>query len=280
MERKWYRQGDELLQEIGETEPGESELLFWYIGQCGFVYKKNVIVYIDPVLNDLTDQMGCSRRYYPAPFSPEKVAADYVLCTHGHRDHLDIATLTGIAESDSHTRFIVPGDCIPALEEAGIEKGRVTEARAGEEIALPGLTVFPVSAAHPVHRKTERGADVALCYQLVMGGIRLLHLGDTYLTEQLLADLQALDVPDLFFVPINGGDYFRTARNCIGNLNAAEVAQLAVLLRAGVTVPTHYDMMKGNTVDPLAFIRALREIDTTARWRMPVLGEGVVYRRL
>ena len=111
-----------------------------------------------------------------------------------------------------------------------------------------------------------------------MDGIRLLHLGDTYLTGPLLEDLQLLDAPDLFFAPVNGSDYFRTARNCIGNLCAAEAAQLAVLLKAKVTVPTHYDMLEGNTADPLDFVRALRELDSSTRWQLPALGEGVVYR--
>lgn len=277
MERKWYKQGNELLQEMKEWVPGAQELIFWYIGQCGFVYKKEATVYIDPVLNSLEDEKGDNMRYYPSPFSPDKVSADYVLCTHGHKDHLALETLTGIAKADSHTKFIVPGDCAKTLEEAGIEGLRIIEACAKEELRLPGLTVYPVQAAHPIHQKTAQGKDVALCYQLTMGNIRILHLGDTYLTQQLLNDLLALKAPDLFFAPINGGDYFRTARDCIGNLNMLETANLAVMLKAAVTVPTHYDMVKGNTVEPLDFVRILRELDSSARWQLPALGEGIIY---
>lgn len=277
MDRKWYKQGDDLLQEMKEMAPGEKELLFWYIGQCGFVYKKEATVYIDPVLNGLEDDGGNNMRYYPSPFSPDKVTADYILCTHGHKDHLALETLMGIARADLHTKFIVPGDCTGLLTNAGMESSRIIEARAKEEIRLPGLTVYPVQAAHPVHQKTTLGKDVALCYQLTMGNIRILHLGDTYLTRQLLEDLLSLKAPDLFFAPINGGDYFRTARDCIGNLNMPEAANLAVMLKAAVTIPTHYDMVRGNTVDPLDFVRILRDLDGSARWRIPALGEGVIY---
>lgn len=279
MERKWCRQGNDLLREIKEMAPEKDELIFWYIGQCGFVYKKEVTVYIDPVLNGLEDENGDNMRYYPSPFSPDKVTADYVLCTHGHKDHLAVETLAGIASADLHTKFIVPGDCIETLTSAGIESSRIVEARAKEGIQLPGLTVLPLQAAHPVHQKSLQGKEVALCYQLTMGDIRILHLGDTYLTEQLLQDLLSLKAPDLFFAPINGGDYFRTARDCIGNLNMLETANLSVMLKAVVTIPTHYDMVKGNTVEPLDFVRTLRELDSSTKWQLPALGESVIYRQ-
>lgn len=279
MQKEWYLKGKALLAEIEEAQPGREEFLLWYLGQCGFAFKKEKIVYIDPVLNDITDEKGNSRRLYPAPFAPEEVKADYVLCTHAHDDHLALETVMGIAGADPNTRFIVPGEGAELLKEAGMEEERVIEAFAGREISLPGLTIFPMAAAHPQYRKTDRGGDTALCYEMVMSGFRLLHMGDTYLTAQLLEDLKGRKSPDIFLSPINGTDYFRTAGGCIGNLNAIETARLAVMLKAGLTIPDHYDMMVGNTVDPLDFVRILRELDSAARWRLPALGECVIYRR-
>lgn len=71
MNRTWYRSGEALLQEIEQTVVGEQEIAFWYLGQCGFVYKGAVTVYIDAMLNDHFDASGNSKRFYPAPFSPE-----------------------------------------------------------------------------------------------------------------------------------------------------------------------------------------------------------------
>lgn len=279
MQKKWYRQGETLLREIKEAMPGEKEIFFWNLGQCGFVFKKEKTVYIDPVLNDITGAEGTSRRYYPAPFAPKEAKTDYVLCTHGHDDHLALPTVLGMADANPDARFIVPGECAEILEEAGMKSEKIIEARAGESIALPGLTVFPIAAAHPEYRKTARGGDTALCYEMVMGDIRLLHMGDTYLTARLLGDLQERESPDLFFSPINGTDYFRTAGNCIGNLSAIETARLAVMLKVDMTIPMHYDMMRGNTVDPLDFVRILRELESAAKWHLPALGESVVYRK-
>lgn len=277
MKRKWYQQGSALLQEIETTSLNQNTLAVWYLGQCGFVFKNQVTVYIDPVLNDLTDDLGNTRRLYPMPFHPGRVQADYVLCTHGHLDHLAIETLSAIAGSDLHTQFIVPGGCRPLLTESGISADRILSARAHQALELPGLTITPVSAAHPIHETNKNGDNLALCYHLNMGNVQILHLGDTYLTDQLLDDLKTLPAPHLFFPPINGGDYFRTKRNCIGNLSPVEAATLASLLHADLTIPTHFDMIEGNTADPLIFIRELWEKNPAAKWHIPALGERFVY---
>ena len=106
-----------------------------------------------------------------------------------------------------------------------------------------------------------------------------MHLGDTYLTPRLYASLEALPQPDLLLAPINGQDFFRTQRNCIGNLEAEEAAQLAVRLRAGCSIPTHYDMVQGNTADPLRFVSALRRLDPAARFALPALGERLIFQK-
>ena len=102
--------------------------------------------------------------------------------------------------------------------------------------------------------------------------------GDTYLTPHLYETLQALPRPDLLLAPINGQDFFRTQRNCIGNLEAEEAAQLAVRLGAVCTIPTHYDMVQGNTVDPLRFAAALRQLDPAACFALPALGERLLFQ--
>ncbi|MGN1031256.1 MAG: MBL fold metallo-hydrolase, partial [Butyricicoccaceae bacterium] len=235
-------------------------------------------VYIDPVLNGMPDEDGCERRLYPIPFKPDTVRADYLICTHGHSDHLAMQTVTAAAAADPHLKLIVPRGCVPLLKDSRIAPERIIPADAGKMMELPGLTVRPVSAAHPVHQTDEAGADLALCYSLRMGQTELLHLGDTYLTGQLLHDLQALPAPHLFFPPINGSDYFRTARDCIGNLEPLEAARLAAMLHADLSIPTHFDLVQGNTMDPLRFAQALWQENPAAKWHIPALGERFLYR--
>ena len=88
--RTWYCQGNPLAEEIEHTTIWRDSLALWSLGQCGFVWKKDVTLYIDPVLNDIKDSPGITRRWFPAPFPPQVVKGDYVLCTHGHKDHMAV----------------------------------------------------------------------------------------------------------------------------------------------------------------------------------------------
>ncbi|MCQ2442056.1 MAG: hypothetical protein MJ077_02835 [Oscillospiraceae bacterium] len=51
------------------------------------------------------------------------------------------------------------------------------------------------------------------------------------------------------------------------------------MLQAELTIPAHYDMMKNNTVDPLDFVHYLMQEDTSVCWKIPALGERVIYRK-
>ena len=217
----WHRSGQALLNEISTTRLPASQLAVWSIGQCGFIFKyEDTVVCIDPVLSDLTGPSG-SRRCYPAPFAPEALRADLVLCTHGHADHMAKDTLRGLARHPA-ARFVLPAGCSALAAEYGIPADRITTVQEGSILPLGGVTVRAFSAAHPEHILDAGDPGMALGYQLTFGGFTVVHLGDTYLTPHLYETLQALPRPDLLLAPINGQDFFRTQRNCIGNLEAEE----------------------------------------------------------
>ena len=121
----WHRSGQALLNEISSTRLPASQLAVWSIGQCGFIFKyEDTVVCIDPVLSDLTGPSG-SRRCYPAPFAPEALRADLVLCTHGHADHMAKDTLRGLARHPA-ARFVLPAGCSALAAEYGIPADRIT----------------------------------------------------------------------------------------------------------------------------------------------------------
>ena len=274
----WYKKGTDLLKEIQNTVLSDDEVAVWYLGQCGFVVKQKSIIYIDPVLNDIRDDSGNSIRRYEPPFSPEMVKADYVFCTHDHIDHMLEETVKGIYKNNSDMKFLIPGACEKTMIGYNISRNNIMEVGIDSDLILPNFTVTGISTAHPTHEKDDKGKVFTLAYNIQLGDIHLLHLGDTYLTDELLRDLKQLHAPHIFMVPINGIDYFRSKSNILGNLSTTEAAILAEELAADITIPMHYDMIKGNTYNPLRFIEDLREFAPGRKFRLPSLGERIIYR--
>ena len=174
-------QGEALLNEI-KQEPAAGSVRLWYIGQMGLILRKgSLTVLIDPVLNDLTDSEGKTRRLYPPLFAPEALDfTDFVLCTHNHADHLNLFTLLPISRVNPEPRFIVPAPEAHVLTEGGIPESRVIEAEAGVPVRLSeDCTVLPVAAAHEDYRRDAAGREFCLGYHLTLGSFRLYHAGDT-----------------------------------------------------------------------------------------------------
>lgn len=275
----WNKKGSELLEEINSTVLADGQTAMWFVGQVGFIIKaRETIILIDPVFNDLCDGTGASMRYYEAPFAPDEINADYVLCTHGHIDHMAEDTLKGLVKANPEVKILVPAGCKELAKGYGLGEENLVTGVDGDEISLQeGIRVDCISTAHPVHVYDENDEAMSLAYRLQVNGKSILHLGDTYLTETLYKALKALPSPDVLMMPINGDDVFRKMDNCIGNMEAEEAARLAVDLAADLAIPMHFDMIHGNTVDPLRFAGKLREMDKSAKYYIPVLGAKYVF---
>lgn len=279
MER-WSKKGQELLEEIRTLRPAENEVLFWYLGQMGCAVRTGQqLLLIDPVLNDLTRPDGTSRRLYPAPFDPaELTGVDRIFCTHNHADHLNPATCIPLLRANPDAKLIVPA---PVARELGAAwgqeaflQGRVIPARAEEAICLSSTaTVCPIPAAHEEYHRDENGDFREVGYLLHLGGVTLYHSGDTVVTKELVERLQQEPRIDLACLPINGVDFPRHEAGIVGNMGCRDAAWLADAIHARLTVPMHYDMVVGNTENPLFFAYYLRELYPARRYHIPVLGE-------
>lgn len=231
-----------------------------FLGQCGFVFESEKISFaIDPVLNDLVEN-GQSIRNYPPVFEPEELNVNYVFCTHNHIDHLALETVSKIADKNQNTEFIIPNGCINILKKQGINSERIHGLKAGETLFLEGLKVLGISTAHPVHNVEDN-----LAYSIVFDGKHIVHLGDTYLTQQLKKDLLNIGKIDYFFPPINGMDEEKAAKGIIGNLNIKEAVELTNILQPEIVIPTHYDMVKGNTANPQEFVDEMKKVNSNQK---------------
>jgi L-ascorbate metabolism protein UlaG (beta-lactamase superfamily) len=277
---RWYKSGDALLAEIKNSRAGSGEADIWYMGQHGFILSLcGAIIYIDVILNDFLDKSGASRRCYPWPFeSGASQRLDYYLCTHDHSDHLNLKTILPLAEANPQVRFIVPFPLRGKLTGAGIAEDRVLGAREGEELILKeGLTVSPLGAAHPEYISDEKGDLLYLGYIIRGGGISVYHSGDTYVTGRLVDSLRTAGPLDIAMLPINGGDWERTAANIIGNMSALDAAKLARAVPINLTIPTHYDLLPNNLENPALFADYMYRYSPGKRFHIFALGERFRY---
>ncbi|MDO4620988.1 MAG: MBL fold metallo-hydrolase [Lachnospiraceae bacterium] len=266
----WLKQGAALIQEINSTDTESVQI--WYIGQMGlFLRYKGLTICIDPVLTDLTDTNGQTRRNYKPPFSPEEAPhIDYLLCSHNHADHMNFDTILPIYQSNPDIRFIIPAPLKEELTSRGIKSSNIIYAREKVSINCMKMQVYPIAAAHEDYITDRNGDYTCMGYILDFEGTRLYHAGDTMLTKKLENDLREYSPISMAFLPING--YGKP--NLVGNMNYAEAAGFASRLAFRTTVPMHYDMIMGNTEDPALFAKELHKLAPDADIHVPILGES------
>ena len=287
--KRWYRYGDDLLREIACSRLSGPAAAIWFMGQHGFVIKLgDTVLYIDVILNGFPGGDGKERRAYPPPFLPETAQRlDYYFCTHNHSDHLNLKTLVPLAKANPGVRFVVPWPHRRVLIDGGIAEERVIGAGEGETLCLAGgaagapaaggITVHPVASAHPVYEEDGEGNDLYLGYLILGGGVSVYHSGDTYVTPRLVGTLEKLSPIDVALLPVNGSDWERTAGNIIGNISALDAVKLVRALGVDLLIPSHYDLLPGNTENPAVLAGYMYEHCPEKKYHVLAPGECFWY---
>lgn len=246
--------GPELVEQITQQRIPSGAVGVWWLGQSSLVLKAaGQIIYVDPYLQ-VSD-----RRLTPPAFSPEAVTnANLVLCTHDHIDHIDPATLPGLAIASPQAQFIVPRPTVERVTALVGDRERVVPAVAGEPLKLGPVEIIPVPAKHEEFDLHPTLGYPYLGYVLRVDGVTIYNAGDTIPYEGLVESLAPYAI-DLAFLPINGRDFFRTRSGILGNMDYREAAEIAVALGVHTVVPVHYGMFARNTVPPGHFVSHLAE---------------------
>lgn len=251
-----------LIGRIDALEVGGRSLALWGLGQVGVAIKGPTgVIYVDPYLTDSDGEGGSLPRTFPPPLTPGEVTnASAVLLTHDHIDHTDPDTLLPLAASSPEARFVAPYTSRDTLADSGLDANRVVVPEVGEPLEIAGARVTAVPSAHTeIEHEPERGYPY-LGYVAEWNGVTVYHAGDTVVYDGLIETLSAWRI-DVALIPINGRDFFRTSRGIIGNTDLREVAELTETLDFGLIVPTHYDLISGNTVDPGHFVSHLYNLN-------------------
>jgi L-ascorbate 6-phosphate lactonase len=197
--------------------------LDWLL-QAGFRLRApSATIAIDAYLSDRCAEIhGLQRRAEP-PVLADDLAADAVLVSHWHEDHLDMPTvLTALAHGSV---VIAPPSCIDRITGSGGPVGQLRPIEVGQTIRIAEVDITAVPARHEVAGYLT---EDAVGYVVQTCGIRVYHSGDTEYDRSLLA---AGDGGlDLALVCVNGTG---------GNMNAAEAAMLVHQLAPRLAVPMH-----------------------------------------
>ncbi|MFF2021435.1 MBL fold metallo-hydrolase [Streptomyces sp. NPDC058171] len=158
-------------------------------------------------------------------------AADLVLVSHLHADHLHVPSLAALPPG---TRVVVPRGArraVPALRRlTGL---RITEIGPGEETTHGDLVVRAVTAAHDGRRLPVGPRHIPALGFVVSGEARTYFAGDTGLFEGMAAEVGRVDVA---LLPVGGWGPFLGH----GHLDAGRAAQAAARLAPGCAVPVHF----------------------------------------
>lgn len=211
-----------------------ADLKIRWIGQSGYLLNDGKTeVCIDPYLSNVVDRIAKRGRMVKAPFSPEELKSNIVICSHNHLDHVDIDAIPLI--NKENMIFLAPLHAKETLTECGVS--HFVPFDEGTEYTVGDFKFTAVFADHTVP---------AVGIVVEHNGITLYFSGDTEYNDRLceLADRQI----DVMFICINGK---------LGNMNVEDAVRLTKAISPRVGVPTHYGMFESNTEDPSKYVDAL-----------------------
>lgn len=279
-----YQPFTHVADEIVATKVPANAVAFWWLGQSAFALRSaDVTLYIDLFLSDHAD------RLIPAPFKPEAApAANFILCTHEHLDHLDPESLKLLAQSSPNARIIVPKPIVAQVTALEVAPERIVGVQPDEEVDQGKLKVFPVAAMHGLACppavydfgfEISNGQYRYLGYVIELAGVRIYHSGDSLVFDGLAERLRELQV-DIALLPINGRSYLREHRGLVGNMDERDAADLAAAAGVELLIPTHYEMFGGNLGRPGVLVDYIRTHYPELSCYVPAHGRRFVHTKL
>jgi len=213
--------------------------------QLTFLGHSTVLVDLDGV-RVLTDPLfghmgaGSIRRQVPAVAPDGLLGLSAVFISHGHWDHLDLASLRALPGQPA---FIVPAGLGRVVSKAA--RGPVHELRADDRLQIGGLTLEAVHAEHSRRRSLFTTAEAALGI-LITGSTSVYFAGDTDLFDDIANLAGRVDVA---LLPVGGWGPVMGR----GHLDPRRAAEATVRIRPSIAMPIHW-----GTLYPLGLRRLAR----------------------
>ena len=225
-----------LADKIQAAPLGKTHL--FSVGQAGFIVKSAAgeLLAIDLYLSDCVERIEQDpgfRRLLPRLLFPQEIVFDVVICTHPHMDHFDIDAVPQLMSND-RTRLFCSVDSEKLVKQLQMEyfNSRITYVKPSDHVTAGSFVIDFVDCDH------GEGAPDAVGVLVNVDGKKIYETGDTCLRLD-----RAISLPrdlDVLIGPINGAS---------GNMNEADLPQLAELLKPKTTIPCHYGMFANHHGD-------------------------------
>lgn len=262
-----YETRESVAKQLQQPANTEDALRFRWLGQAGFVFLyKDFRLMIDPYLSDSLARKYAGKefphvRMMPPPIRPEDVKnLDLLLCSHGHTDHMDPETVSGVMHTSPECRIVFPAAETDKIRAIGPDPDRIIPADEGDCIeAAEGISISVIASAHEQIKTNEAGQHHFLGYIIRLGGYVVYHAGDCVPYAGLEDKLRGKNI-DLAMMPVNGRDEYRTSRNIIGNFTFDEAFDSCRRLNIDLMMCHHFGMFDFNTVDPEALRQQIEDL--------------------
>ncbi len=212
-----------------------------WIGHATLLVQMDHVTFLtDPIWSDTASPVSFvgPRRFVAPGLALEALPPiDFVVVSHNHYDHLDLATLTALAARSGETRFFVPLGNGALLLEKGIEN--VVELDWGESREHRGVRISCLPTQHWSKRSLGDDNETLWASWAVVGSERSFYFaGDTGWFEGFARIAEVFGSFDLAAVPI--GAYEPSAMMRAAHMNPEEAVRAALTLRARRALAIHY----------------------------------------
>ena len=221
---------DDALYQALETPVPYS---IWRLGGAGIAVRTmEALLYIDPFL---APDAGPSWIRQEPQVIDRLPPADLMLATHEHEDHTDpIALKPQIA---GKALFAGSEPCVEIALSAGFPAERVRVLKAGQVLEQGTLTITALEA-----RDDDAKGPLAYLINDSASGIRLYHGGDSMMSPQFTRAGEAYDI-DVCCLSVGG-----VSEGVQYYLSVEDTIRAALMLRADVLIPVHWDLWTKNGV--------------------------------
>ncbi len=237
-----------------------SNLCLTFAGQAGFILE-NAAGYrigIDLYLSNCCERHFGFKRLLPYLYQPQQLALDLLVATHAHYDHFDPDSVP-LMLGDGKTQLLCARDVKEEAERLHLDESRITYLGRGDAYETADVRILALPCDHG-----ELAPD-ALGLLITFGGKTIYITGDTAYREEYFSN-PALQGVDVLILPINGA---------FGNLNEAEAARAAGVIRPGLTIPCHYWNFAEHGGNPALFAQAMQETEQPLPYLLMRPGESI-----